>query len=305
MLKLTKAWIIVSLLLIGCALTAAVLEQVNTTSPQTLTNKTLTAPTISNPTFSGVGTGQLINLTLLSPAMTTPIFSTIISNGNSLILPQDSDTLVGRATTDTLTNKTLTAPVFGGSITGTYTLGGTPTLTTPTISNPIFSGTAIGTYTFGGTPTVSSAMNLTGGQLVFPATQAGSSGANTLDDYEEGIWTPAVGGTTTYTTQTGQYTKIGRQVTITCTLIINAIGSGSTTIISGLPFTNSGTMATGTAYFASSVTNITTLVATLGGGNNQVVLYSLTAAGASLATNAILQNGTTVNFTLTYFASTT
>lgn len=42
-------------------------------------------------------------------------------------LPLTSDTLVGRDTTDTLTNKTLTAPVIGGTVTGTYTIGGTPT----------------------------------------------------------------------------------------------------------------------------------------------------------------------------------
>ncbi len=43
-------------------------------------------------------------------------------------LPDASDTAVGLATADTLTNKTLTAPVLGSSITGTYTLAGTPTL---------------------------------------------------------------------------------------------------------------------------------------------------------------------------------
>lgn len=31
------------------------------------------------------------------------------------------------------------------------------------------------------------------GQIVFPATQNASSNANTLDDYEEGTWTPTVG----------------------------------------------------------------------------------------------------------------
>lgn len=46
----------------------------------------------------------------------------------TLSLPAATDTLVGRATTDTLTNKTLTSPVLGGTVTGTYTLGGTPTI---------------------------------------------------------------------------------------------------------------------------------------------------------------------------------
>ena len=48
----------------------------------------------------------------------------------------------------TLTNKTITAPVLSGSVTGTYSLAGTPTVTAPAVS-----GTITGTYTFGGTPT--------------------------------------------------------------------------------------------------------------------------------------------------------
>src|SRR5678815_603330 len=41
------------------------------------------------------------------------------------------------------------------------------------------------------------------GQYAFPSTQTPSSDPNTLDDYEEGTWTPSVGGTATYTTQSG------------------------------------------------------------------------------------------------------
>lgn len=44
--------------------------------------------------------------------------------------------------TQTLTNKTLTAPVLGGSVTGTYTLAGTPTITAPTITAPTITGAA-------------------------------------------------------------------------------------------------------------------------------------------------------------------
>lgn len=54
------------------------------------------------------------------------------------------------------------------------------------------------------------------GGVKFPATQNASSDANTLDDYEEGTWTPtaadAASGGNTGTTGTGTYTKIGRLV---------------------------------------------------------------------------------------------
>lgn len=46
------------------------------------------------------------------------------------------DTPVFRASIDTLTNKTISAPVLSGSVTGTYTLAGTPSLSSPVITAP-------------------------------------------------------------------------------------------------------------------------------------------------------------------------
>ena len=51
--------------------------------------------------------------TLTNKTLTAPIISTI-SNTGTLTLPSSTDTLVGRATTDTMTNKTLSAPVTTG-----------------------------------------------------------------------------------------------------------------------------------------------------------------------------------------------
>ena len=47
--------------------------------------------------------------TLTNKTLTAPVISTI-SNTGTITLPTSTDTLVGRATTDTLTNKTLTSP---------------------------------------------------------------------------------------------------------------------------------------------------------------------------------------------------
>ena len=56
--------------------------------------------------------------TLTNKTLTAPVISTI-SNTGTITLPTSTDTLVGRATTDTLTNKTLTSAVLNGSISGT------------------------------------------------------------------------------------------------------------------------------------------------------------------------------------------
>ena len=65
------------------------------------------------------GTGALVFGT--SPTLTTPVIASIVNTG-TLTLPTSTDTLVGKATTDTLTNKTLTAPVISSpKISSTYT----------------------------------------------------------------------------------------------------------------------------------------------------------------------------------------
>jgi hypothetical protein len=80
--------------------------------------------------------------------------------------------------------------------------------------------------------------------ITFPATQSASSDANTLDDYEEGTWTPTQGGNLTIVgtfSSSGSYTKIGRFVVARGVLIGStsaAFTGGSPAILcAGLPFT--------------------------------------------------------------------
>lgn len=72
--------------------------------------------------------------------------------------------------------------------------------------------------------------------IKFPSTQVASADPNTLDDYEEGTWTPAPA-TGTATDATGIYTKIGRQVTV-CVYMsgLSDISAGNNLEIT-LPFT--------------------------------------------------------------------
>jgi hypothetical protein len=80
--------------------------------------------------------------------------------------------------------------------------------------------------------------------VAFPATQSGSSNANTLDDYEEGTWTPTIIGTSTAGTATypaernGKYTKVGNVVYVYANVTWTG-GTGTGNLrISGLPFTS-------------------------------------------------------------------
>ena len=147
---------------------------VTTTATQTLTNKTLTSPTIAGGTFSGTftGTQDLTSVVLAggSPLVfegaTADAHETTLAvvdptADRTVSIPNATDTLVGKATTDTLTNKTidLDSNTFTGSLaefnsalqsesfvslTGTETLTN-KTLTSPTINGGTFSGSFTGT----------------------------------------------------------------------------------------------------------------------------------------------------------------
>ena len=78
-----------------------------------------------------------------------------------------------------------------------------------------------------------------GGGIKFPATQLASADANTLDDYEEGTWTPtdASGAGLSLTTYDSYYTKIGRVVYISLAVAFPSTASSAAVRFGGLPFT--------------------------------------------------------------------
>lgn len=85
--------------------------------------------------------------------------------------------------------------------------------------------------------------------VAFPATEVPSADANTLDDYEEGTWTPdlsdGLNNDATQTTEVGTYTKIGRLVHVKCNLTISSLGTVSGSLqLDGLPFASNSTAST-------------------------------------------------------------
>jgi len=161
-----------------------------------------------------------------------------------------------------------------------------------------------------GQPTGTSNIEIPAGNLVigtsgngidFSAT-AGTGTSELLADYEEGTFTPTLGGSATYFAQNGKYTKIGRVVYFSIVLVVDSIGTGSTTTISGLPFSAAASTEQGISivYFNALATSIVNIVGTVDSGTT-VVLRSLTAAGTTLGTSALFGNFADIRMTGFYF----
>jgi len=167
------------------------------------------------------------------------------------------------------------------------------------------------------TPTLGAAsatsIDLTGGQIAFPASQSASAGANTLDDYEEGTWTIGVsfgGGTTgiTYDASyvSGIYTKIGRLVSVTGHLVLTSKGSSTGTAqITGLPFTNdtaNGADAVCTVK-PDYITFANMIIGYIPANTSSIQLWECTEAGAATQlTNADFANNSQLIVSMIYQA---
>ena len=241
------------------------------TDTQTLTNKTLTSPTINGGTFSGTFTGTMdISGSVLSGASplvfegasadaheTTLAFVDPTSD-RVVSLPNATDTLVGKATTDTLTNKSFDLGGTGNSFTGTLsefntalqgdsfsTLTGSDTLTNKTFTNPTING---GTYSGSFTGT----MDITGTVL---------SGASPLvfegatDDAHETTWAftdPTADRTITFPNATD--TLIGKATTDTLTNKSFDLGGSGNSLTGTLSEFNSALQGDSFATLADTLT---------------------------------------------------
>ena len=127
-----------------------------------------------------------------------------------------------------------------GNSSGAFTFYGAATTTTAIGTALTLTGYLSGEL--GRTLALQGASPVTGTGVSFPATQSASSDANTLDDYEEGSWTPRIykNGVevTSPTSAFGRYIKIGQSVWIHFYFYKSSgSASGGNWSVENLPFT--------------------------------------------------------------------
>lgn len=161
------------------------------------------------------------------------------------------------------------------------------------------SGFTMRSPTFTGQATIPT-INLTGGQIVFPATQNTSSNANTLDDYEEGTFSLSYSGggsSPTIVSQNNSYVKVGKMVTVSISVQIN-LGSTSTTLgtLSGFPFAFATNYATAISREWYSTGKSTQIIGQIGGTDASLNFYDNTT---SLSGITIIGIGVTFSYVTT------
>jgi hypothetical protein len=172
--------------------------------------------------------------------------------------------------------------VLLGSTSGSVTLQEPAVAGTTVFNLPATSGTVVVTGT---TPSLNG--------IAFPATQSASADANTLDDYEEGTFTPTLidnssNQPTSYGARLGTYTKIGNQVTIQVYLAITTMGgtiSGAVSI-GNMPFTSSSTtnnyQSAWCGYWATMNSSFVWVGGFLSPNTTRIALHRATSATATL-----------------------
>jgi hypothetical protein len=147
--------------------------------------------------------------------------------------------------------------------------------------------------------------------ITFPATQVAATDANTLDDYEEGTWTPTIefGGASvglTYASQLGRYTKIGNQVTVWFDVRLSAKGSSTGNVtIPGLPFViNSNSRATGIGDPIDAMTGLVAggaIILQAAATTSFIYLFQQTTTARGLMGSSNFNNTSAISGSITYF----
>ena len=160
-------------------------------------------------------------------------------------------------------------------------------------------GEGVGTLTSGISGTD---ITLSGGAYI-----GGTGSANYLDDYEEGTWTPNIGGDSTYNEQTGKYIKVGHKVTLWFTLRINQRNTPAAPyIVGGNPFTNNASLGgSGIVHYFNSIQNSAiVLTARIDANGGNINLSGATGSATTVANvnHDWAGNGSAVYGFVTFFS---
>lgn len=237
-------------------------EGLSVANPNPITLNSAGRPEVSGTEVNIYGSAALYDVVFKNAAGTTIWTSTdVLGQPGTGVLPSvfAVGDLLYADTTSTLARRAAVASgqvlaSAGANLPPVYTPNPTVTsLTATTVTGTTVTGTAVNATTL----TVTGLADLSAagaGQIQFPATQNPSTNVNTLDDYEEGTWTPVLGGTggtsgQSYASQHGEYVKIGKLVVANGTITFTDKGTLTGDLqIQGLPFT-SGASDDGTGYF--------------------------------------------------------
>jgi len=232
---------------ISCRYLGVPVTGVTTTAYRTVTEFTATASqtTFTPPSYTVGFINVYLNGVLLGSADytatngTTVVLATGAAAGNLVTVESFQISSVANA----ISNSAGAINLAGTLISGVLPVanGGTGVTTSTGTGSVVLSAapTLTGQATI---PTI----NLTGGQIAFPATQAASSNANTLDDYEEGTWTPVDGSGAglTFSVSGANYVKVGTLVFINAYFSYPGNSNAGSAVLGGLPFST----ATGQNY---------------------------------------------------------
>ena len=201
--------------------------------------------------------------------------------------------------------------VLAGNTSGSTTIQATDAVTA-TITLPSATDTLVGKTTPSFTTTIgvgNATPSTSGAGITFPATQSASTDANTLDDYEEGTWTPAITysgtSTATYSFRNGYYTKVGNQITLTGIISFNESTSTGNVSITGLPFTALNNTKNRSAFALFSFGWVGTTVGLMGQiqENLASIYLYLNDNAATIVTASNTDTDQDINFTCTYFGA--
>jgi hypothetical protein len=241
-------------------------------------------------------------------AITAPATSSTLAVADGKTLTANKTLTLDGTDSTTMTFPTTSATIArtdaAQTFTGTQTFG---EVILGTNAAKVFNsgGVSIGNTTDPGATNLSVTGNVviaTSGKGIDFSATPGTGTSELFADYEEGTWTPSIGGLATYTARTGTYTKVGRLVTIQGDITINLILTGSIYTISGLPFT-AGAQQWGSVggFTGLNTGNIVFISCYVDSGTTNLSFNGLNAAGVTSGLLAPFKNSAQIAFSISYY----